>query len=167
MSQIKADQTKWNDLAKNSDPIGSISSLMMRKKSVYHLFIAWFVVLVHSVLTIRAQWWSSRLFSRSSIWWENLRLFALIKIDYLLLTCLNSSLLIKWFNLKYRMLLLFCTCVEHIFAAQYLILNNQFSSFHPLSLFDQLPMITSHFVAYVYDATALWYTCRTSWSSHW
>lgn len=35
------------------------------------------------------------------------------------------------------------------------ILNNQFSSFHPLSLFDQLPMITLHFVAYVYDATAV------------
>lgn len=79
-----------------------------------------------------------------------LRLFALIKIDYLLLTCSISSLLIKWFGTKSRILLLFdCTYAYRM----YLPLNTNikqsiFFSSPFIATFDQLSVITSHFVAY-------------------
>lgn len=77
-----------------------------------------------------------------------LRLFALIKIDYLLLTCLISSLLIKWFGSKSRMLLLYFKTCAWVLPLNTNIKQSIFFFSPFIAPFDQLPAITSHFVAY-------------------
>lgn len=114
-------------------------------QSVHHLFVMIARFVLHCVSTISVNNTPAMIIKIVlSIRQDGeriLRLFALIKIDYLLLTCLISSLLIKWFGSKSRMLLLYfkrvceseCECDWACIRRSIPILNNQFSSFHPLS----------------------------------